>query len=93
MAVLGSPFTAEAAANLPDMKLGGHAKVTIRVSDANDGDKIYISTNGRPASATNAQFFLNDGEAIDIHGSVVTSLSDISVFAASGTPAIFWGLS
>lgn len=89
MATLGSPFTAGSAVNLPDVKITG--KLVIRVDDTTSTDRIYVSTNGRAASSTNAQFFLNAGEALEICGLVIKTAAQVSITAGSGTPAVFWG--
>lgn len=92
LACVASPFAASLtdAQRLPVLKTTG--KVLIRVIGA-EGDVVVINNDPvRLASATEAKFYLKDGEAIEICGHAFDDLSWLSVLALVGTPSIYWGL-
>jgi hypothetical protein len=96
VANLRSPFASSATAQrLPPIPVGQDARLTIRLSDTTDGDKILILVDpNEDVSAARADAFLNDGESIDISGAALGSgkASDISIIRASGTGMVYFGV-
>lgn len=67
-------------------------KLSIRVNDADATAKVYIKLGGTVATSTNADYFLNSGEALDIRGSQVPTGAEISIVDASNDPLIYWSM-
>lgn len=90
MANLQSPFQCGGSAKaFADKKF---TTLTIRVNDASPTAKVYVKLGGTTASSSNADFFLNAGEALDICGDQVKTGADISIIDASNDPLIFWSM-
>lgn len=88
----GSPFNAGGTAqNLPVKNRQG--RVIIRCNDDDSANRIIIKI-GAVADATHADFFLNAGEALEIHNSALPLRDDgitISVLNVGNDPLIYWG--
>lgn len=65
--------------------------LTIRVDSVGTTDIVIIKTqHGDEVSATNADIYLKNGEAIDILGPSVRTGKDVTIMASSGSPTIYW---
>lgn len=91
MANLKSPFQCGGSAKtFPALKIP--KRITLRVDDTDATAKIYITTDGTTPSSTNAQYFLNAGESIELAGCSLTNASQISVIDGSDDPLIYFGI-
>lgn len=91
MANLKSPFQCGGSVvTFPAKKIPG--RLVLRIDDTDATAKVYISLNGKDPSSTNAQYFLNAGESVELCKGSVTDLADLKIIDASNNPLIFWSL-
>lgn len=83
--VLGTPFKC---GGTPTYLQGSPTqRLVIRVDDLDATAKVYIRVNGGAVSTTNADFFLNAGEALELRE---IDPKVVSIVDASDNPYIFW---
>lgn len=91
---VGSPFASSSTAQrLPGRRLGPDAKLTIRLDDTTNTDRILIRNHATEVvDSAHADMFLNAGESISIEADALVNIQDITIIAASGTGLVYWGI-
>lgn len=88
---LKSPFQCGGSAQrFPDNRVP--KRLIIRIDDTDETAKVYVNINGIDPSATNAQYYLNAGESLEISGETVTTADKVRIIDASNDPKIFWSI-